>query len=450
MHCIRVKESVFLENNGFLHMQEDFLHFIWQFQYFSRHQLLTTTCEPLQIFSPGLANTHAGPDFSQARIRIGNIDWAGQVEIHIHASEWEAHHHQQDSAYDNVILHVVWQYDKPVYRKDGTLIPTLELKGRTDLQLISRYNYLMASRGVIPCASFFPAVPDIHKMQTLDKALMQRLQHKASAVKELLTASNYDWEETAYQWLLKSLGFKLNAEPFLQLARAVPLKLLQKHRDNLLQMEALLFGQAGFLETAATDTYIQSLKSEYKFLSHKYQITDLKLHVQQWKFAKLRPVNFPTLRIAHLAALLQKHQSLFSIFIHSNSSGELADILSVQPSVYWQQHYIFGSQTQATSQMGKESKMNIIVNTVVPLLTCYASEKDNEFYLTKALQLLESLPAENNYITRLWKDLQLPVKHAFDAQASIELYNNFCVPVKCLSCPVGVFLLKTNSKHKAT
>lgn len=429
-------------------MREAFLHFIWQFQRFSHQQLQTTACEPLQIFSPGLTNAHAGPDFSQARIKIGEINWAGQVEIHISASEWEKHHHQQDKAYDNVILHVVWESDKAVYRKDGTLIPTLELKDRTDLQLANRYNYLIASKEVIPCASLFSSVSDIYKFQALDQALMQRLQHKADAVKELLAANNYDWEETAYQWLLQSVGFKLNAAPFLQLAKALPLKLLQKHRDNLLQMEALLFGQAGFLETQAEGSYVQTLKTEYKFLSHKYQIAGSRLAIQQWKFAKLRPVNFPTLRIAHLSALLQKQQSLFSLFIQTNNFREFSEILDVKPSAYWQHHYTFEKETNTTSQLGKESKATILINTVIPLLVCYAREKDNQAYTSRAMSLLESVPAENNYITRLWEELRLPIKHAFDAQASIELYNHYCLPVKCLCCPVGAFLLKGDKKKE--
>jgi hypothetical protein len=423
-------------------MQEDFLHFIWQFQYFNRQQLLTSSSETLHILSPGLPNGHAGPDFNQARIRIGTLEWAGQVEIHIQASEWEAHHHQHDSAYDNVILHVVWHNDKPVYRKDGTLIPTLELKERVNLQLIGRYNYLRANKDIVPCASLFSSVPDIHKVQALDKALMQRLQHKATAVQELLTINGQDWEETTYQWLARNMGFKLNADAFLQLAKAVPLKLLQKHRDNLLQMEALLFGQAGFLEEESTDAYIKMLQLEYKFLSHKYQIAGSKLSMGQWKFAKLRPVNFPTLRIAHLAALLQVHQNLFSLFIHTDQLQQFADFLAVPVSSYWQHHYTFEKETKSTGHLGKESIANLVINTAVPILACYAGQKDKYAYIDKAISLLESLPAEDNYITRLWKELHLPVKNAFDAQASIELYNHFCIPVKCLSCPIGGFLIK--------
>jgi hypothetical protein len=314
------------------------------------------------------------------------------------------------------------------------------------MQLLGQYNYLLANKGIIPCASLFATVPDIHKVQTLEKAMMQRLQHKAAIVQELLSINGQDWEETTYQWLATSMGFKLNAQPFLQLAKAVPLKLLQKHRDNLLQMEALLFGQAGFLDETSTDIYVQALQKEYKFLGHKYQLADSKLSAGQWKFAKLRPVNFPTLRIAHLAALLQVHQNLFSLLIHTNNLKSFADILSIPVSGYWRHHYTFGKETASTSQLGKENVANLMINTVIPILTCYAGQKDKYAYIDKAIGLLECLPAEDNYITRLWKELHLPVKNAFDAQAAIELHNNFCLSVKCLSCPVGVFLVKGNQK----
>jgi hypothetical protein len=427
-------------------MQENFLHFLWQFQYFERQKLLTTAAEPLHILQSGVVNMHAGPDFSHARIKIGEVEWAGQVEIHIRSSDWDAHHHQQDSAYDAVILHVVWQHDKPVYRKDGTLLPTLELQYRTSQTLTRNYYNLLASKEPIPCARSFPSVKDIYKVQALDKALMQRLEQKADSVKNLLDSNNHDWEETTYQLLAKNFGFKLNSEPFLQVARAVPLKLLQKHNDNLLQIEAMLFGQAGFLETENTDEYVTNLKREYTFLSHKYQLSGYKLLKHVWKFSRLRPANFPTLRMAHLAALLQANKSLFSLFIHIDSFKEFSQLLSAKPSLYWQSHYTFEKHTAATSQMGKEGKENILVNTVIPLLVCYAEKKDDKRYLDKALQLLETLPGEDNFITRLWKDLTLPIKNAFDAQASIELYNNFCMPKKCLSCPVGLSLLKKSNQ----
>lgn len=423
-------------------MQESFIHFLWKFQYFDKYHLTTVHAEPIQVLHPGNPNTDAGPDFNHARIMVDGIEWAGNVEIHIKSSDWIAHEHHTNKAYDNVVLHVVWQADRDIYRNDGTLIPTLELANKANLNLLNRYKFLLESQDSIPCASQFNAVGDIYKMQALDKALMQRLQQKAAFVKELLLFNQNDWEATTYQLLARNLGFKINSEPFLALAKALPLKLLQKHSHDLLQMEALLFGQAGFLEGEYEDAYRQSLQKEYAFLCHKYGLSSARLPLHMWKFLRLRPANFPTLRIAHLAALLQKHKNIFTHFIHSKSLKDITALFTITPSLYWQTHYIFDKSTKATVQMGKTNQENILINTVVPLLVCYAKEKGNHMFLEKAIEYLENLPAEDNQITRLWQQQNLVVKTAFDSQASIELYNHFCTQKRCLTCPVGVSLLR--------
>jgi hypothetical protein len=429
-------------------MHEAFLHFLWQFQYFSRHNVCTTAGEPLQVLHPGYLNTDAGPDFREARLQIGTLEWIGNVEIHLRTSDWFHHGHHTDPAYDQIILHVVWKHDGDIYRKDHTLIPTLVLEDKTPAELLGRYHDLVNNKEEIPCAAQFPSVKSLYKIQALEKALMQRLAHKAAMVKGLLQANRHDWEETTYQLLARNMGFKLNSDPFLQLAQAVPLKLLHKHRNNLLQMEALLFGQAGFLDTEPGDEYQQQLRKEYTFLSHKYGLAAAKLPAHIWKFLRLRPANFPTLRIAHLAALLQAHQHLFSLFIQTSSPREFVHLLQPEPSAYWQVHYSFGKTTSSAAVMGKESKENILINTVVPLMVCYAGEKGNNDFIDKAIGLLEQLPAENNRITRIWKSLQLPVTQAFDAQGSIELYTQFCTQKKCLACPVGMSLIKPAIKRQ--
>jgi hypothetical protein len=423
-------------------MQEGFLHFLWQFGYFNRNHLATTAGEPLQILHPGYPHTDAGPDFRQARLLIGQLEWVGNVEIHLRSSDWQAHQHHLDDAYDHVILHVVWQHDRDIYRKDHSLVPTLVLADKTPADLLTRYRYFISNTEKIPCAAQFREVKSLYKLQALENALLQRLAQKADMVKNLLQHNQYDWEETTYQLLARNMGFKLNSEPFLQLSRAVPLKLLHKHSDRLFPMEALLFGQAGFLDKPLDDAYYQQLQKEYAFLAHKYNLSGGKLPAHLWKFLRLRPANFPTLRIAHLAALIQAHKHLFSLFIHTESPKAFVQWLQVQPSAYWQAHYNFGKTTATTTTPGKESKENILVNTLVPLLVCYAREKGNNHYIDKAIGLLEGLPAENNRITRIWKNLGLPVAHAYDSQASIELYNHFCTQKKCLSCPVGLSLLK--------
>jgi hypothetical protein len=300
----------------------------------------------------------------------------------------------------------------------------------------------METTHTIPCAGQFGKVKHLYKLQALENALMQRLAQKAAFVQQLLQANMYDWEETTYQLLARNMGFKLNSEPFLQLAQAVPLKLLHKHSDDLQQMEALLFGQAGFLDQPLDETYYKQIQKEYVFLAHKYQLADRKLPSHLWKFLRLRPANFPTLRIAHLAALLQTHKNVFSQLMAIESPKEFLEWLQAEPSAYWRVHYTFNKATASAALLGKESKENILVNTVVPLLVCYAKEKGNTDYIDRAIRLLEGLPAENNRITRLWKDLDLSMASGFDAQGSIELYNQFCLQRKCLSCPVGVSLLK--------
>ncbi|MES2730679.1 MAG: DUF2851 family protein [Bacteroidota bacterium] len=423
-------------------MQESFLHFLWRFQYFDKQDLRTKGNEPVQVLRTGSPHTHAGPDFCQARVLIANVEWAGNVEIHLRSSDWDAHAHQHNAAYDNVILHVVWQDDRPIRRKDGTAIPTLELQNRTDTRLLSNYQALLHNQEVIPCASQFVQVSTLEKFSMLDKVLMQRLQQKAQLVESLWQASRHDWEETTYQLLAQNFGFKLNSEPFLRLSQSVPLKLLHKHRDNLLQLEAMLFGQAGLLDADNTEAYAVTLRREHTFLHHKYQLGS-PLANHEWKFLRLRPANFPTVRLAQLARLIAGEPSLFTLLTQSESVKELSEKLQVQQSAYWQEHYVWGKQANGkVPGLGKSAIENIIINSAVPLLTCYAQQYGNSGYLDRAVAWLEQLPPEHNHVTRTWQTLGLKVKTAFDSQASIELYNHFCAPKQCLHCNVGVSLLK--------
>ncbi|MTI31031.1 DUF2851 family protein, partial [Xanthovirga aplysinae] len=288
-------------------MREQFLHFVWRYQYFEKGSLRTVHGIDVQIFQPGISNKDAGPDFAQAKIKLGNMAWHGDVEIHYKSSDWKLHGHERDAAYNKVILHVVWENDKQVYRKDGTPIPTVELKGRVSKTLISRYKKLLSNFDAIPCASQIEDVDEIFGLSTLDQALIQRLEQKANFVLELLGVNQLDWEETTYQLLAQNFGFKVNKEPFWELSRKLPLKVIIKHGDNLMQVEALLFGTAGFLNQNLKDTYFQSLKREFGFLGRKYQLFDQVMEIHQWKFLRMRPANFPTLRIAQLASFLYKN-----------------------------------------------------------------------------------------------------------------------------------------------
>lgn len=425
-------------------MKEAFLHFIWQQQYYNKKGLTTTQGEPLIVIKQGYPNSDAGPDFTEAKIKIGEIEWAGQVEIHVKSSEWIRHGHQHDGAYDSTILHVVLEEDQPIQRRDGSQLPTLALAGLIQEETIQQYQALLTNSYSIACAPLFSQVSDIKKLSMLDRALLQRLERKAVTVLKLLHQNRGDWEETAYQLLAQNMGFKINSPAFLQMAQSLPLKFIQKHSDSLLQVEALLFGQAGLLDEEFIGDYSAQLYTEYLFLSHKFGLWGSKLERHSWKFLRLRPANFPTVRLAQLSSILYNNKGLFSKLLEISSPKQLMQLLQSPLSAYWQQHYDFGKPAfRATGEIGKSSVENILINTVVPLIVAYAMQKDKKELIDNAVSLLEALKPEDNKITRFWKqDLKLPLKTAADAQACIELHNYFCLEKRCLECNIGVSILK--------
>lgn len=423
-------------------MTESFLHYIWQFQYFSKEHLTTTEGEPINIFNPGIKNLNAGPDFHNARITIGTLEWRGSVEIHIKASGWDDHKHGQDYGYENVILHVVWENNRQIIRSDGSLMPTLELKSRTDISLWNRYRNLYTSAESIPCASSWRQIPDLVKLSMQDKAMASRLEAKATKVMELLEGNLGDWDETCYQLLFRNFGFKVNPEPFFQLARAIPYKIIKKHIDRPLQVEALLFGLAGFLNASFDEDYPNILVREYNLLKSKYSLTYKQLHKAQWRFLRLRPANFPTIRISQLAALLTRNKTIFSSLLSINSFQELFDFLKVEQSSYWNSHYQFEKDTASVPSIGKASINNIIINAVVPLLVAYSITHDDQVYMDRAIDLLHHLPSENNKIIRQWLSMNHLVKNAADSQALIELFNSYCTKKRCLECSIGSYLIR--------
>ncbi|SOD78382.1 DUF2851 family protein [Spirosoma fluviale] len=429
-------------------MPEAFLYFLWQYQYFATQHLTTTDGEVVQVLRPGFRNHDSGPDFTNARLLINDVEWVGTVEMHTRTSDWLAHRHQFDRAYDNVILHVVWEDDRPVNgrrvdRSNGTPLPTLELSSRTNATLLDQYRLLIESPDVIPCAGQFKSVSPLRLTSMLDKAMLQRLERKAMGVLDVFKQTGSDWEETAYRLLAINMGFKINAAPMEQLSRSVPLKVIHKHRDQIHQVEAILFGTAGLLETEASDEYTATLLREYRFLSAKYQLADKEVTESAWKWGRLRPANFPTLRLAQLARLLTKHASLFSLFVGTSDLTMLLKLVQVTPSDYWQTHYRFGKKTEKiVPALGSNAAENIVINTVVPLLAAYAHHREQPAYIDRAIALLEELPSEKNRLTDTWDTLGLGIRTAFDSQAAIELYNEFCSVKKCLSCQIGAGLLK--------
>ncbi len=423
-------------------MTEAFLHYIWQFQYFDKRNLRTTQGEELQIFQPGIKNVHAGPDFSDARIKVGDLEWRGSVELHINTSGWAEHHHEADAAYERVILHVVWNEDKIITRSDGSIMPTLVLKDRIDTGLWERYRKLITGAESIPCARGLHTVNPVVRLSMLDRTLLLRLESKAAGVWALLEANKGDWNEAAYQLMARNFGFKVNAEPFQQLATALPYTLILKHADRPVQVEALLFGTAGFLEDAPDDPYSKTLKQEFTMLRGKYTLEQKRLHKTQWRFLRLRPSNFPTIRLAQWAALLSTKRNLFAR-LTTGEYQELVEWLSIHQSDYWRHHYQFGREVKSVPVLGKSSIHALLINTAVPLLVAYGRQQDEQRFVDRAIRLLENMPAEQNTITRLYAAIGLDVKTAFDSQALLELYSSFCQKRRCLECAIGANLIRS-------
>lgn len=434
--------------NLFIPMSESFIHYLWQFQYFNSDALRTTTGECITVLKTGMPNTNAGPDFLQAQVKIGDIIWVGSVEIHVQSSGWAEHSHEQDQAYNNVVLHVVWNDNKPVLRSDGSSMPTLELNERVDESLMTRYKQLVNSPWIVPCVEHIHSVPALVTLSMLDKAVTERLQRKANEVLALLERNHHDWEETCYQVLARNFGFHVNCEPFLQLAKSVPYKILMKHADKLAQVESILFGQAGFLDDPShrDEEYLHILKREYTLLNTKFNLEKGKLLKAQWKFLRLRPANFPTLRIAQLAALVCSQKNIFSAIIEAEQITDLRNIFSVRPSSYWQKHYQFGVPSkEQVFALGETSIQNLIINTVVPLWVAIGQLRDDNRYLDRAMSILQHILPESNKITRACSPMGIPNRSAFDSQALLELHTNFCSRRRCLDCNIGAHVLKPAS-----
>jgi Protein of unknown function (DUF2851) len=422
-------------------VSEKLLHYIWQFQRFNTQNLLTDAGQGLQIIQIGQLNLNAGPDFLESKIQIDDITWVGNIEIHLNANDWLNHNHQSNQDYDNVILHVVWENDKEITRKNGQKIPTLSLKNRVNNLLINKYHSLINNPNPIPCYSQFEQINSITKMLMLEKVLISRLERKAKTILESLQINDGDWEQTTYQNLAKTMGFGLNAIPFERLATLVPLKIVQKHNDNLFAIEALLFGVAGFLDEPI-DEYTKALQKEYLFLKKKYTI-EHQIGKHEWKFMRLRPANFPTVRIAQFAQLIQQTKSLFSYFLLYEDVEILKKMFQTKPNEYWRNHYRFGeSSNEILNGIGKGSVDIILINAAAPIIVAYSMIKNDPSFIEKAMSLLEKLPAEKNKITKFWNELGLPISNGFDSQASIELHNEYCLKKACLSCNIGSALLK--------
>ncbi len=422
-------------------MNEEFLHYIWKFKLFNQFDLFTIDNEQVEIIKVGQHNSDAGPDFFNAKIKVGDTLWAGNVEVHINASDWQKHNHQNDNAYDNIILHVVFNADIVLKRISGETIPTIELKDKISEKVIQNYLYFKSNKDWIPCEKQIAAVPPFIVNSTIDKLLLERLERKSKTIIDNLALNTNNWEETFYQLLARNFGFKTNAEPFELLAKSLPSLIIAKHKSSLLQIEALLFGQAGFLDEHYEDAYLQKLQNEYVFLKQKYKLKSIDKHL--WKFLRLRPVNFPTIRISMFANLIYTSTHLFSKIIEMESYNELKKLMNVEASVYWHTHYIFDKESKhKIKHLGNDSINTILINTIVPFLFVYGKQKDNEKYVERALKFLEQTEGEKNSIITKWKVLGISAETAYSTQALLQLKNEYCTNKKCLNCSVGNYLLK--------
>ena len=422
-------------------MNEEFLHYIWKFKLFNQLDLITIDNEQVEIIKVGQHNSDAGPDFFNAKIKVGDTLWAGNVEVHINASDWQKHNHQNDNAYDNIILHVVFNADIVLKRISGETIPTIELKDKISEKVIQNYLYFKSNKDWIPCEKQIAAVPPFIVNSTIDKLLLERLERKSKTIIDNLALNTNNWEETFYQLLARNFGFKTNAEPFELLAKSLPSLIIAKHKSSLLQIEALLFGQAGFLDEHYEDAYLQKLQNEYVFLKQKYKLKSIDKHL--WKFLRLRPVNFPTIRISMFANLIYTSTHLFSKIIEMESYNELKKLMNVEASVYWHTHYIFDKESKhKIKHLGNDSINTILINTIVPFLFVYGKQKDNEKYVERALKFLEQTEGEKNSIITKWKVLGISAETAYSTQALLQLKNEYCTNKKCLNCSVGNYLLK--------
>ena len=420
---------------------EEFLQYVWKLRLFNQKDLFTEEGEAVSISKTGEQNSNAGPDFLNAKIKIGKTTWAGNVEIHTLASDWKKHKHQNDDAYNNVILHAVYKDDVPLHRKSGEKCPTLVLDSLIPMYLLNNYSKIQKStHHWIPCEKQLNRIDTFFIKNFLDRMLVERLERKTKTILTSLAINKNNWEETFYQQIARSFGFKINSEPFELLAKSLPNILLSKHKNSLFQIEALLFGQAGFLGLPLKDKYAQQLQNEYAFLQKKFNLIPIEKHL--WKNMRLHPLNFPCIRIAQFASLIFKSSHLFSKIIEAKVLVDLKKILSVEVSEYWTTHYKFDKKSPLKKKkLGANGIQNCIINTVVPLYFVYGKTKKEGDYVSLSMNLLEQLKSEKNSTISKWNSIGIKSTTAFDSQALLELKNEYCSHKKCLQCAVGNKLL---------
>jgi hypothetical protein len=419
-------------------MNELTMAVLWKHRRFHQNPQLTTG-ELIQIISTGIENTNAGADFQHARVRIDGIEWIGAVELHVKSSDWHLHQHDTDKSYENVILHVVWEDNQVIQYEAGKPIPTLCLSKWVDKESTGNNQ---AINHPLACHAFFESVHPRVKDIMRDQMIQQRLQSKYEDMRFLVSENKGDWEEAFYISLAKSFGFSLNAEPMLRLARNLPLKLILLYRDRHVGIEAALFGIAGLLDEPIQDEYQFELRREYIHLKKKHTWPESHLQKSDWKMLRLRPANFPQIRLAQFAEIIRANCALLSLLLEIQEVKTLQQLFEIPLEGYWSNHVQFGKKSAPHhTRLGTIAFQSICINTLIPMLICYSRDRSQPQYEQKALRWLRELHGENNQITRYFSTLGLPIKNARDSQACLHWYRNYCEPKKCLQCTVGQAIL---------
>ena len=421
-------------------MQEDFLHYIWKYKKFNTLQLSTTQGESIIIESVGAHNLNSGPDFFNSKLTIGKQLWAGNVEIHVNTSDWYVHNHENDKNYDNVILHVVWEHDTEVYRKDKTEIPTLELKKHISKEALSSFERLFSkNQAWINCQNDFATIDDFIIQNWLERIYFERLERKGNDIELFLKQSNNSWEEVLFKILAKNFGLKVNGEAFLSLANSFDFSVLRKQQSKQQSLEALLFGQAGLLNADAQEPYLEELQKEYKFLKTKFKLNTI--GVLPIQFFRLRPSNFPTIRLSQLANLYNNHTNLFFKIIEAKTIEDIYAIFDVKTSLFWETHYTFSKASKRSVKKLTKSFIDLlIINTIVPLKFLYAKYQSKE--VNNDIQnIIQQLPSEKNSVVNKFNSLKQVSNSAFQSQALLQLKDEYCNKNKCLQCAIGNSLI---------
>ncbi len=422
-------------------MKEDLLHTIWKYKLLQQSSFTGTKGEIIDIISIGEHNQNSGPDFFASKISINNIQLVGNVEIHIKTSDWIKHHHQNNKAYDNIVLHVVYEHDIEIEQNNEFNVSVLELKKYIPQSIIEKYSQLQLSQNTIACGKSITSVSEISWLAWMNRLAISKIEEKTEYIESLFQFTNQNYEQTLSILLIRNFGFKINNDAFELLAKSIPLAIIKKYSDNPLQIESLLFGVSGFLQEPFEDKYPKLLQNEFEFLKHKHQLVPIKKEV--WKFAKTRPVNFPTIRIAQLATLFCKAGSLFHLLEQKPDISILENYFNIETNPYWDSHYNFDiSSDISKKKFGSSSFQLITINTLIPFLFFLSKKQDKTEYSDYALELLSKLPAEVNSKTKQFIELGVKNNSALESQAQLFLLEKYCSKKQCLNCNIGQQLLK--------